>query len=203
MFQAKKPLFALAKIDWKKNIFYFYKDKSLWKLPILGGGQLQNAELVYHLCRYLKINERQIQQGFAKLKISCRFEVIAKNEKIWIFDGAHNPPAIQNLIEFYEQSPWYRKTALVCGFMRDKDFAQMLKLVAPHFTEIFLTLPPNDRAANIESLSRYLERRPNVSFYTRPTAALKAAQRKHQTILVSGSFYLAAYLLTRIGARKD
>ena len=195
--------FALSKIDWKKNRVWFRHGRSLWNLPLLGGNQLQNAALVYQLCRYLKIQEKDIQKGFANLKISCRFETVIQEGKIGIFDGAHNLPAVKNFIEFYGQSPWYREAALVCGFMKDKEFGKMLKLFKPHFQEIFLTVPRGSRAADIDCLQKTIETDFKISFFQRPALALKAAQKKYGVVVVSGSFYLAAQLRSRVGARKD
>ena len=92
---------------------------------------------------------------------------------------------------------------MVCGFMKDKEFGKMLKLFKPHFQEIFLTVPPSGRAADINCLQKWIEQEPKISFYVRPATALKMAFKRYKTVLVSGSFYLAAQLRSRVGARKD
>lgn len=200
LIEVKPNFFKLKKVDWAGNCLLLQRGKTLLSLGILGEKQAQNAALVYHLCRYLDVAKEAIEKGFSKVKIKGRFEVIREGEKTVIFDGAHNVQATENLLRFYQKTPWYGQAALVCGFMKDKDYLQMLRLLSDQFQDLYLTVPPSPRAASLKEIKKidFLQR--NVLFYSSPERAFREAIKKHSVVMVSGSFYLVSCLRTRVGA---
>ncbi len=201
--EVKNDIFTVQKTDWKKNRFKLLKDKSEWTLGVLGEKQPENAALVYRICRYLGIGERFIRRGFTNVCIPCRFEVLSQRKKTVIIDGAHNPQAMEAMIRFYKKSPYYSQAALVCGFMADKDFPHMLQILSAHFRHLYITLPPSERAASLQSIKKLDFLKNKATYFTDDQRACEQALKQEQTVLVSGSFYLAASVRTRVGARKD
>ncbi len=148
--------FQLQKIDWARGRLILRKGKTLWPLHILGEKQTQNACLVYQACRFLGVEESALKKAFARVNVPCRFDMVHKGPKRIIFDGAHNPQAVRVLIRFLQRSPWDKQAALVCGFMKDKDYPQMIKELAPHFAALYLTRPRGPRAVAPEQLEAVL-----------------------------------------------
>ena len=184
--------FRLEKVNWKKHQMILQKGQERWRLGVLGEKQIQNACLVYQLCRRIGISEQAIKQGLESVQIPGRFEVKYRQGKIVILDGAHNPQAIENLVKFLQKSPWAHKVAVVCAFMADKDYMLMLRLLTKQAT-LYVTTLGDQRAAKLEQLRSVPLGGAQVEFFSRPSDALSAA-RRCSVILVTGSFYLVARL---------
>ena len=134
--------------------------------------------------------EDAILKAFETVQIPGRFEVIKKGENTFILDGAHNPQAICALMEFWRQTPYAKNAALVCGFMKDKDYKKMFELLCPHFQKIILTVPCDSlRSAGKAELAEFLTH-PNVTFEPDVKAALDRASKFSRAVLCTGSFYL-------------
>ena len=87
--------------------------------------------------------------------------------------------------------------------MQDKDFGQMLRLWAPHFKEIFVAQLGTERSAETELVRKVMPASAKAFYFSSPVRALDEAQKTAEVVVVSGSFYLAGALRTRMGARKD
>lgn len=202
--------FVAERTDWARGRIILRKGTQGWPLHLLGEKQAQNAALVYAVCKHIGLPDAAVKKAFAGAAVPCRFEIVRQGGKRCIFDGAHNPQAVQGLVHFWQHSPWANRAALVCGFMKDKDYPAMLRLLSAHFKTIYVTLPPSARAASLQEIKNVLteqekaanqnsKKKMNIFFYARPSRALQAAQKTADTVLVTGSFYLAGYLRARKG----
>ena len=164
-------------------------DQEEWDLHLLGGKQTQNACLVYQAARQLGVAESAIKTAFETVQLPGRLERIKKGNTTFILDGAHNPQAVQNLLTFWQKTPYVLQSpTLLCGFMKDKDFKTMLSMLAPHFARVIVTVPPSARGAAQEDFGDLL-RAPNITFEPDYRAALALAQQS-PVVLCTGSFYL-------------
>ena len=199
--------FKLARVNWKNQNMILKKGKSIWCLHLLGEKQVQNACLVYQLCRLLKISDQTIKKGFATVQVPGRFEIIKIRKKTIILDGAHNPQAVENLLQFLQKSPYNAHSAVVCGFMKDKDYPLMMRAFAKYASKLYLTVLDGPRSANLTQLKNATPVAVQASYFKSPKPALRCALCEHSTVLVSGSFYLASQLrgsrLRARGARRD
>jgi len=167
-------------------------DGEEWMLHALGPKQTENACLVYHAARQLGIGEGAIRLAFETVHLPARFEIFSLPHQTVILDGAHNVPAIKQLMHFWPHTPFAGRAALVCGFMKDKDYAEMLELLYPHFKHIVLTCPPSERAADPDVLAAFVPKTQDftverVTDYRQAWAAVSA----EPYVLCTGSFYLA------------
>lgn len=194
--QAPKP-FCIERIDWLKGRMILRKEQQYWPLALLGSQQVQNACVVYALSRYLALPERAVKKGFEKVFVPGRFEIIHQRGKTIILDGAHNPQAITHLVRFLSCGPWEKPFAWVSGFMADKDYAAMLHKLVPAGT-LYVTTPPSPRAATLEQVQAAMPANARLSYFSYPQKALLAALQKHNTVVVTGSFYLVAALRKKI-----
>lgn len=174
-------------------------DRQEWNLHLLGRKQTQNACLVYQAARHLRVPENAIKLAFETVQLPGRFERVKKGNTTFILDGAHNPQAVQSLLEFWQKTPYaLQKPVLLCGFMKDKDFKQMLDLLAPHFALVFLTVPPSARGAVAVDYANLLNI-PHMTFEPDYKKALSCVQNQ-RVVLCTGSFYLAGALRVELSS---
>ena len=158
------------------------------KLP--GRAQTQNKQLVYQAAKCVGIADGILQHGLEKVNVPGRFEIFSCGNKTIILDGAHNPQAIENLLAFWQTTPFAQKRAAVlCAFMQDKDYSQMLSMLSARFRVGIVTAISSPRAAGETLLAPLVP--PGWEFVSNVSAALLRAQEKADVILVTGSFYLA------------
>ena len=186
--------FSLKEVDCEKGCLLLKKEGKIYPLHLLGKFQPANACLVWQVLRFLNVPEQAILKAFATVRIPGRFEVIHTFKNTFILDGAHNPQAVEALLEFWKQTPYCKKATLVCGFMKDKNFKEMFTLLATHFKQIILTVPPSSRAAGLAELGELLNR-PGVCFEADLALALRRAGELSPAVLCTGSFYVVAAAL--------
>ena len=186
-----KTPFEIAKTDWNRQCLYLKIPayKRSWPLHLLGGAQALNAAVVYRAAEELKIPKAALKKAFALVNIPVRFEIIRTPKNIFILDGAHNPQAVENLIKRWQKMPGYPQAVLVCGFMRDKDYPQMMRLLAPHFKHVICTQAPCNRSVSASELKKYAP--PMVQIMADYRGALKKAVGLAPCVVCTGSFYLA------------
>lgn len=168
-----------------------------WSLHVLGRRQGLNACVVYQLGKYLNLSEEALEKGFATVRIPGRFEVIQTPKNTFIIDGAHNVQAVELFVEFFKQTPFYASSVLLCGFMKDKDYGKMLRLLAPHFKKVLLVSPHPTRGAGKEELLDVMPKETSHEFFQTLSGALKAA-KKQANVVCCGSFYLAGAVRKKI-----
>jgi len=134
------------------------KSFSIYSTPLRGEHQLYNSALaVKTISRCLNIEDgiiisRGIRNVIENTGIQGRYETVCEKPKI-IFDSAHNPEGIRSFIdEFSKESDNYPERYLLFGAMKDKSIGEMLKILSPYFSRIFVTKIDIDRSANEEEL---------------------------------------------------
>jgi dihydrofolate synthase/folylpolyglutamate synthase len=131
--------------------------------------------------------------GFRKVVWPGRLEKVAARPAVFL-DGAHNPAAVLALVE--ELRSLKAPIALVMGVMADKDFAAMVRLLAPGVHSVWTVRPPDARGLAAETLaecfSAYgIKAFPNAQLSRALAGALHAAGTQG-TVVVGGSLYLLA-----------
>ena len=112
--------------------------------PALRGAiQLRNAAAV--LCALdaleLPVAMQEVRRGLAEVTLAGRFQVLPGRPQV-ILDVAHNVEAARNLAENLAASGFAPETIAVCGMLRDKDIAGVLRALAPRITRWhFASLP--------------------------------------------------------------
>ena len=180
-----------------QTVLHTEQEGDEWTLHALGTRQVINACVVYQAAKQLGIPERAVRKGLETASLAGRFEVIRSGKTMFVLDGAHNPQAVELLVEFWRKSPYYDQATLLCGFMKDKDFKKMLSLVSPHFKEIIVTVPPSSRGADLESIEEVLPSKAHIVLELDWTKALQRALR-FERVLCTGSFYLVGAIRGRL-----
>jgi dihydrofolate synthase/folylpolyglutamate synthase len=164
--------------------------------PALRGGiQLRNAAAA--LCALdaleLPVAMQEIRRGLAEVTLAGRFQVLPGRPQV-ILDVAHNVEAARNLADNLAASGFAPETIAVCGMLRDKDIAGVLRALAPRVTRWHLATLPEPRGASAHDLEerlRTLDAGAVAEKFPLPAQALAAALERAEEgdkIVVFGSF---------------
>jgi len=128
------------------------------KLGLSGNFQAKNAAVAFAaieaLCEYgLQIKENHLRSGAEDTKWPGRFHMIKKDEYAFLLDGAHNPPAINELCNSLQKKFPMQKIILILGIMKDKDIKSMIKAIVPMAKYVYYTSPKYERSAKPEQLA--------------------------------------------------
>jgi dihydrofolate synthase/folylpolyglutamate synthase len=161
--------------------------------PALRGAiQLRNAAAV--LCALdaleLPVAMQEVRRGLAEVTLAGRFQVLPGRPQL-ILDVAHNVEAAGNLAENLAASGFAPETIAVCGMLRDKDIAGVLRTLAPRITRWHFASLPGPRGAAAEHLAAHLHTpAPLENYHSVKTALAAALERAEEgdKIVVFGSF---------------
>jgi dihydrofolate synthase/folylpolyglutamate synthase len=156
-------------------------------------------------------DERAVREAAASIEVPGRLQVVSE-DPLTVLDGAHNPEAVNALVQSLPALVGERPLALVLGVLEDKDAASMLSSLLAKCERAWFTAPPSARAlspAALQSLARQLGFE-QVACEPRPARALAEAQRwageRGGAVLATGSVYLVGELLRALseaGSAQD
>ncbi|MCX8073241.1 MAG: bifunctional folylpolyglutamate synthase/dihydrofolate synthase [Candidatus Binatia bacterium] len=134
-----------------------------------------------------------------------RLEVVGENPLV-ILDGAHNLDGVRALLTALPECTQGRRVHLLFGVMADKDWPEMVELLAPHVASVIVTRPLPRRSADPERVASVWRERTQVRVEEDPRRAfegLLATVDPGDAILVTGSLFLvgAVRSLTAVGER--
>ena len=173
------------------------------RVALLGRHQVENAVLAVAAAEAAQeqgfaLDTAAIRRGLAEVAWPGRLQVVKERPRIML-DGAHNPAGTEALAAFLaEHRAALGRLILVFGVLQDKDWAAMLRLLAPLADAIVLTHPPTERAADPALLAPAVRRYASASVAPDLEGALaqaREAARVEDTILVAGSLYTVAAAL--------
>src|SRR5207244_2856148 len=161
--------------------------------PALRGAvQLRNAAAAMCaldcLREKLPLAMQDIRRGLAEVALPARFQVLPGRPQV-ILDVAHNPQAAQVLADNLAASGFAPETIAVCGMLRDKDAAGVLRTLAPRITRWHLASLDGPRAVTADELAKHVHGA--VECFAAPASAFAAAlsrANQNDKIVVFGSF---------------
>ena len=163
--------------------------------PALRGAiQLRNAAAA--LCTLEALRDRlpvamqDVRRGLAELELPGRFQILPGRPQV-VLDVAHNVQAARTLAQNLGAAGFAPETIAVCGMLRDKDIAGVLREMAPRVTRWHLATLGGARAASAAELARHLPSASSVYEYPSPAQAFAAAKEvagENDKIVVFGSF---------------
>lgn len=137
-----------------------------------------------------------------KARLPGRLQILRQNP-LCLLDGAHTPrSAGHTLTSLREMETRAARRILLFGMVEGKKLEETAALLAPGFDEIIVTTPGTFRASSLEAMAaafRYRGKTPRIE--ADPYQAWKEAlslARPEDTLLVTGSFYLAGEILARV-----
>ena len=183
---------------WKiKSNFYLSNDirVNLSKLSLLGSHQLINAGLAIHLARNI-LKEKFVIEKTEKALMNCEWpgrlqqiksglldKKIKKYKNIYL-DGFHNIDGMKALIK---SLPKNRKI-LICSFLNNKKYIQMLSNLSNHFNKIIVVKMNEENSITEDLLPKYIK----LYFANSLTDSFKMINKlssNQTTIYFGGSLY--------------
>jgi dihydrofolate synthase/folylpolyglutamate synthase len=156
-------------------------------------GRLQLRNAAAALCALDTLRERlplsmqEIRRGLAEVSLPGRFQVLPGRPQV-ILDVAHNVEAARTLADNLSSSGYSEETFAVCGMLRDKDIAGVLREMAPRITRWHLASLPGARGAPAALLKKELGAGKAFDTVSDAFAAALEAASENDKIVVFGSF---------------
>ncbi len=128
-------------------------------LPLAGRVQLNNATLAIAAAALLEqeaalaVPDYAIQRGIEQVRWPGRLQKVSTSPAV-VVDVAHNPAAIEQLIHGLTDLYRFEKLIFVIGILKDKNYRDMVKLIAAKADHIFAVMPLSDRGLPAEILAR-------------------------------------------------
>ncbi len=171
-------------------------------IPLLGTHQVENAATAYAalIKSGLKLNETDMQKGFAKTQWPCRFE-IARQDPPLIFDSAHNEDSFLRLNETLQEYFPQHKITLILGVSEDKHLAEMINIIAPRLNILLATRADHPRALEVEKIIETATKAGVRAEAVQPVSAalvraLEISAQENSLILSAGSMFVTAEVKT-------
>ncbi len=160
-----------------------------------------NIDLCRAAAKLLAINETIVEQTIkTHRRLPCRLEVIQENGPRVIIDGAHNAAKMRATVASVPQLG-QGKIHLIFGCKGTKDGQSMAKNLAKIVSSVRATrfMYGHGRPGNPHDVLKFFPQKLRREAYLFPVDALAAAlkeAKKSDTILITGSLYLAGEMRT-------
>ena len=138
------------------------------------------------------VTNNMIVEGIKKAQIAARFQKIIIGDKTVILDVAHNPAAVETLVNTLLESPI--ETVAIFSALADKNIDDMIKLSSNSIKQWFLVPLSSERSIQLDALNdKFAESQTttvcaNMDSAINETLGLKNIKR----IVIFGSFYTIA-----------
>jgi dihydrofolate synthase/folylpolyglutamate synthase len=170
------------------------------RLALRGRHQLTNAAVAVSLAESLAdegfpVSVGHVVEGLETAVHAGRLELDARREPAVLYDGAHNVAGARALRAYLDEfAP--EGVTMVFGAMRDKQLAEIGRVLFPAARHLVLTEPRSPRAASVEELLRAVPVPPSSSTIALAPSSRDAlaVARTHThaggLVCVTGSLYL-------------
>jgi dihydrofolate synthase / folylpolyglutamate synthase len=167
------------------------------ELALNGVHQKQNASIAVEVlkrCNALgqTVTRSNIVEALTTVEWPGRLEWLrVPNAGDVLLDAAHNPAGAQALADYV--LPTVGPLPLVCGIMRDKDVAALVRALAPAVSRFVATTAPTPRALDAQELGRRIrDALPDavIECHDDPSAAVHDALAVARRVVVAGSIFL-------------
>lgn len=173
---------------------FLYKGREYF-VKLLGRHQLRNAAVAIEVASALQrtgaaVTEENIRNGLAETRWPGRLEIIRKDSKIWILDGAHNAAAAECLAETLRECWPDTKFTAVTGVFRDKEYSKIAAILSDVLNHaICIDLPEVGRSLPKEELAAVYEK---VGVKSDVSDSIETAIKEatSDAVLVTGSLSL-------------
>ena len=180
------------------------------RLGLSGVHQLRNAELAVAAIRVLQnynhaIAPSAIERGLANVRTNSRIEGRLQQVDNFILDVAHNPPGLRALVTELKMRGIVDLT-VIFGVMKDKDYRQMITILAEISHRFICVQPSVERALEVGELTKVAR---NLGFLAVSGGSvengLRLAREEEagKKCLVTGSFYVVGEARAFLEKKSD
>lgn len=175
------------------------------RIPFPGEHQLENAALAVAALDAVHeagvpVPVEAVAAGFPQARWPGRLQRVPGSPAL-LLDGAHNPAGMRALAAHLQAEGL--KPVAVFGALADKDWAQMVEILAPHLKDAIVTRVPSSRALEPQEAARMFSQMGLFGMVVDdPAHAVRTAKGvagPDGLVLVTGSLYLVGDVLARLG----
>jgi len=172
------------------------KEKYQGEIGLEGVHQKLNAavaiKVIEAISNSFPVSKEMIKNGIKQTQIVARFEKINVGNKSVILDVAHNPAAVQTLVETLSDSPM--ETVAIFSTLADKNIDDMIRLASSNIKHWFLVPLSAERSIQIEALKDKFGDSQKTTICVSMASAIEQALalKEIQRVVVFGSFYTVA-----------
>ncbi len=163
---------------------YRFEDQE-FTVPVKGGFQKENLETAIKLVGELERIPEDLEKALENLECPGRMEYLSRNPD-YIHDGAHNPPALEKILEDLPED-------FICVFsaLETKDIPAMIAVLERKASKFYLTESNIDWSASPGDIAEHVSI-PYEKFEKPGEAVEKAleAAGPEEVVVVTGSLYL-------------
>ncbi len=166
------------------------------EIAMAGAHQVTNAAsavAAVAVAAEVVVGDEALRRGLASARWPGRLETVAAEPRT-ILDGAHNVAAMRALVGEIERLRGAARLCVLFAAMRDKEWQQMVDVLAPHCDVVVATEVIPERAVRCDRLARTFERHCSSVFHDgdprRAFARLRASAGEGDLVLVTGSLFL-------------
>jgi dihydrofolate synthase/folylpolyglutamate synthase len=173
----------------------------LCALPALGRHQATNAATAIALVEAsgARLDPGIVRRALGSVRLPARIERIRNRPEV-IVDAAHNPVSARALAETIRLLPRRGRRILIFGASSDKDYPAMMRALLPLADVTILTQSRSPRAAAARDMARHASGWVLAARTVRESVELgQTLARTQDTLLVTGSFYVAGEALEALG----
>ena len=138
------------------------------------------------------VSKEMIKSGIKQAQIVARFEKVNVGNKTVILDVAHNPAAVQTLVNTLSDSPM--ETVAIFSALSDKNIDDMIELASSNIKHWFLVPLSAERSIQMETLKDKFDDSQETTVCTSMASAIEQALalKEIQRVVIFGSFYTVA-----------
>lgn len=193
--------------------YFDYKNLKKLKISLKGKAQIRNASICLETIKVLdehgyKIDTESIRKGLSTVVHRGRMEQLSSNPTI-IYDGAHNEPAIKNLLEIINMYYKNKKRIYIVSILARKDYKNMLEILSKDKDAIFIMTSGNSEDKYVSKNELYKcmkEYDKEIQIYKKDLEdAIEDAMKVNNDIIcfIIGSFYTYGEVLKKINEIKE
>jgi len=172
------------------------KEKYQGEIGLEGVHQKLNATVAIKVIEAISdqfpVSKEMIKTGIKQAQIVARFEKINVGNKTVILDVAHNPAAVQTLVDTLSDSPM--ETVAIFSALVDKNIDDMIELASSNIKHWFLVPLSAERSIQIKALEDKFGDSQETTVCASMASAIEQALalKEIQRVVIFGSFYTVA-----------
>lgn len=160
-----------------------------YPIGLPGDHQAWNAALAMECLHAagIPLNYETVHHGLGTVRWPGRFEILERDDRQVILDGAHNPHAAELLAATWKKHFGEKKAALVFSAVANKDIPGVAQWLAPLASSIHLCPVDTPRVVPTSELATHF---PDSEQHLNFLSAYRAALADGAPVLVAGSLFL-------------
>ena len=163
------------------------------EIGLEGAHQKLNAAVavkaIESLADRFPVSISMITEGVKKARVAARFEKITIGDKIVVLDVAHNPAAVEALINTLSENPM--ETVAIFSALADKNIVDMIELASGTIKHWFLVPISAERSIDLEALKNKFDEPESTTICLNMNSAISQSLELNEIkrIVIFGSFY--------------